>query len=205
MTDTPGGALLDSLGEIVRDYEALAPSRINVVPVLYRGAGSGLANAPFSAAVGVMGSVAHFLGGTLVDTGSTQFESAITTDRDAVLEGALPTVVAGMLGPATELRIDYAAGAVEARLFRRGREVTPSGGELRFLAVVRALFSPQLRTTQFAVLTYSEADLDRRLSPACFACSVLFRRKLERSPSCAASSLQSKLSERILASIVRPA
>jgi hypothetical protein len=168
MSGSPGAALLEVLAEIVREHDSYGMSELTVVPVLYRSIDDGLSNPAFATALGVMSSTAHLLGGALMDTAAPEFDDPINTSRDPVLEGALPTAVAGMLGPATELRIEFASGSLDARLRRRGRDVVATGGEARFLAVVRALFAPELRSTEFAVIAYSEARLDARLLPACF-------------------------------------
>lgn len=168
MSGSPGGALLESLAEIVREHDSYGVTELTVVPMLYRSIDDPFSNAPFAAALGVMSATAHLLGGTLLDTEAPEFDEPIATTSDPVLQGGLPTVVAGMLGPATELQIEFASGLLDAKLRRRNREVTATGGEARFLAVVRALFSPQLRSTDFAILAYREASLDARLRPACF-------------------------------------
>lgn len=168
MSGSPGGALLETLAEIVREHDSYGVAELTVVPVLYRSIDEALSNAPFATALGVMSATAHLLGGALLDTEAPEFHEPIKTTRDPVLEGALPIAVAGMLGPATELLIEFAGESLDVRLRRRGREVTATGGEAQFLAVVRALFAPQLRSTDFAILAYREAGLDARLLPACF-------------------------------------
>lgn len=183
MSGAPGGALLGALSEIVREHESYGIADLTVVPVLYRSIDDGPANPPFGAALGLMDATAHLLGGAFLDTDSPVFDSPVTTDRDPVLEGALPVAVAGTLGPATEIRIEYSGGHVDAKLRRRGRDVTATGGEARFLAVIRALFAPDLRTTDFAIVAYREGGLDTRLRPACFrmVCSLQDQAGLLRS------------------------
>src|SRR6478672_569129 len=115
-----------------------------------------------------MSATAHLLGGVLLDTEAPQFDEPVVADRNALLERALPAFAEGRLGPATKMEVAHSQGFVDARLSRRGREVIATGGEARFLAVVRALFSKNLQTSGFAVLAYREAELDTRLRSVCF-------------------------------------
>ena len=167
MTRSPTGALLEALTEIVHDHDVFAQPQLTVVPLLHRSTDDP-PNVPLGAASGVLSAAAHLLGGPMLDTGTPQFDAPLAADRDPVLEGALPTAVQGMLGPSTTLVMNYESGLLAASLVRRGAPVTATGGEARFLALVRALFSPELRTAQFAVVTYSEIGLDTRLRLACF-------------------------------------
>jgi hypothetical protein len=168
MSGSPGGALFETLAEIARQHDSFGMTELTVVPVLYRSTNNGAPNVSFAAAIGVISAAAHFQGGVLVNTAAPEYDAPLDTSRDPVLEGSVPVALAGMLGPATELRIEFDGASVDAKLRRRGDDVTATGGEARFLAVVRALFAPELRTTEFAVLAYREGELDSRLRPACF-------------------------------------
>jgi hypothetical protein len=164
---TSSSSLFEALGEIVREHESYE-THLTVVPVLYRGISGEHVSPSFVAALGVMSAAAHLLGGVLLDTDLERFDEATETERDPTLEGALPTSIAHLLGPATELQLEFGGGRLDAQLIRSGHPIVATGGEARFLAVVRSLFAPELRECTFAIIAYREAGLDTRLRSACF-------------------------------------
>lgn len=168
MTGRPAGAVLDCLADIAREHEAYATSELRVIPVLYRSVDADLSNPPFTTAVPLVAEAARFLGGDLLDAAEPNLRRAVAADSDAVLQGHLPAAVSGLLRPGTELEVHHTGTTVDAVLTRGGTAIVAAGGEATFLAVVRALFMTALRSSPFAVLAYSEAELDRRTAQACF-------------------------------------
>jgi|GEM_PF-886963 len=146
--------LFEALAEIAGEHEQNPSDDLLVVPVL---------TDELETRRDLLGEVAEFLGGTLLDVSSGLYDQPIGAYDDPALRGA---VGAGLSfqhpgGGRSEISLSMVDGKIESTLRSRGRVVTvPSPAETQLLAISRALFVERLAEDELAILLYDEKLFD---------------------------------------------
>ncbi|MHB8233803.1 MAG: SIR2 family protein, partial [Solirubrobacteraceae bacterium] len=147
--------LFEALAEIASEHERDGDNNLLVVPVL---------TDELESRRDLLAEVAEFLGGVLLDVTGGAYDHEIGAFDDATLRGTVESELSFDRpggGGRSEIRLNYAAGRIDAQLHSGERLVTvPSPAETQLMAVARAVFDARLANHELAVLLYDENTFD---------------------------------------------
>lgn len=111
----------------------------------------------------LLGEVAEFLGGVLLDLTAGAYDHEINAYDDALLRGTIQRDLSfdRVGGGRSEVSLTYSSGRLDAQLRTRGRLITvASPAETQMMAIARAMFDQRLVDHELAIVLYDENIFD---------------------------------------------